>query len=69
MPPVAIVSIALGAVLALVLVVAVAVIVIQLRRTSSVLADVEGLLAAVPPGLAPLAPTLSRINHAVRAMA
>ena len=69
MPAVALVTIALGAVLALALVGAVAVIVVQLRRTSAVLADIDGLLAAVPPGLAPLSPTIARINRALASLA
>ena len=69
MPLVAIVTIALGAVLALALVAAVSVILAQLRRTSSILADIDGQLAAVPPGLSPLVPTAARINAALAALA
>ena len=65
MPGVAYVTIALGAVLALALVAAVTVILVQLRRTSGVLGDIDGLIAAVPPGLAGLGPTLARIKAAL----
>jgi hypothetical protein len=69
MPAVAVVSIALGAAVALALVSAVAVIAGQLLRTSAVLADVDGLLAAVPPSLADMEPTLTRINRVLRSLA
>ena len=65
MPGVAYVTIALGAVLALALVLAVGVILVQLRRTSRVLGDVDGLIAAVPPSLTGLGPTLSRITRSL----
>jgi hypothetical protein len=65
MPLVAVVTIVLGALLVLALVAAVAVIVLQLRRTSTVLADIDAALAVLPPGLSPLAPTIARINRAL----
>lgn len=65
MPGVAVVTIALGAVLALALVGAVGVILVQLRRTSGVLGDIDVLIAAFPPGLAGLTPTLNRIMAAL----
>ena len=68
MPLVAVVTIVLGALLALTLVAAVAVIARRLRATSAVLADIDGLLLAVPPGLSPLAPTIDRINRALRSL-
>lgn len=66
MPAVAVVSIVLGATLALALVAAVTVILVQLHRTSAVLADVDDLLAAVPPGLAGVGPALERITYALQ---
>ena len=69
MPAVALVTIGLGAALAIALVAAVATIVVQLRRTSAVLADIDGLLVAVPPGLSGLGPTIARINRALAALA
>ena len=68
MTAVAVTTIVLGGLLALSLVAAVAVIVLRLRRTSTVLADIDGLLAAVPPGLAGLEPTIGRINHALSSL-
>lgn len=65
MPAQGVATIAVAGVLALALVVAVTVILVQLRRTSAVLADVDGLLAGLPPGLAGLGPTISRITRAI----
>ena len=65
MPGVAVATIALGAALALALVTAVGVILVQLRHTSGVLADIDTLVAGVPPGLAGLGPTLARIKRAL----
>ncbi|MFN2606845.1 MAG: hypothetical protein ABR511_02945 [Acidimicrobiales bacterium] len=65
MPVVALVTIAIGGVLAATLVAAVSVILIQLTRTSAVLGDVDVLLADLPRALAPLAPTIGRITTAV----
>ena len=68
MPGVAVMTIILGAVLALALVGAVGVILVQLRRTSGVLEDIDVLITTVPPGLAGLAPTIGRIKAALRSV-
>ena len=62
-------TIAVAALLALALAVAVTVILVQLWRTSRVLEDVDGLLAAMPPALSPVGPAIGRINRAIRALA
>jgi hypothetical protein len=64
-PAPAIGSIVVAALLAAALVAAVSVILAQLLRTAGALDDIDALLVAVPPALAPAGPAIERANAAL----